>query len=408
MVVDPGADVLEGDVAHGGLVAVEYVHENIRRADDVDVAEDDVADRRRKGLGADTHPAAPVAPDDAAFERHVLDRLVADEDRLGLAAVLRQSLDDQRIVERAHEAVLHTDPRTVHHVDAVRVVTPLPDNLHIVDLDVRASEQGAAPHRGVAQYDAFDLHVAAIRESESRPRAALELAAVDRAAAPDADIRGVHGVEAAENHGVGSQIDPGAGLELDAPRTVYAGSVVVGDGPLGRHVRLRGAGEEMQSVVGAVDLEREVPRLGARQRERDLLSLDPGLDPGPRRIDPHGGYRLADGHFDLGRAAFGLVPKSHEGYFGLVHGTLVAVPHLVEGNGRNTARIGLHRLAVHADGISAPVETILAGVRRVVLVARRQGAGEYEGAKGFQEIIFRSKHRVLVCRFGILFCPRRQ
>lgn len=102
-------------------------------------------------------------------------------------------------------------------------------------------------------------------------------------AAPDADIRGVHGVEAAENHGVGSQIDPGAGLELDTSRTVYAGTVVVGDAPLDRHIRFRGAGEEMQGIVRAVDLEREVPRLGARQRERDLLSLDPGLDPGPTK-----------------------------------------------------------------------------------------------------------------------------
>ena len=132
------ADVLIEEVFHHSVAACAYIECGSRIADEVAVAEADVAEMRRPRLDSRLDGVAPSAPQHAPLHRDVLH---------GLVAVRRHALDNNRIVERAHKAITHRHAPRVADVNPVRVVAPLSDDLDVPDGDVLAVEAGQHPAR---------------------------------------------------------------------------------------------------------------------------------------------------------------------------------------------------------------------------------------------------------------------
>ena len=133
----------------------------------VAVAEDHVPDLPRPRLRADLEGAAPVVPDRAALDDDVLEYVVHDavvqHFRLGQDVV--EPLHADRVVEGAEERVADAHLAAVVHVDAVRVVAPVADDLDVVDEQVVAADWADGVERGIADRNALDSHVVAKLEA---------------------------------------------------------------------------------------------------------------------------------------------------------------------------------------------------------------------------------------------------
>ena len=173
------------------------------------------------------------------------------------------------IVERAHERVANDDVLAIADVDAVGVVAPQSDELDVGDLEVAASERAQAPDVRVAEDDAVDLHVRAVRQADaSSALAPLVLARIDDAAAQNAHARGAAGLDGRVDHRPAGDVEGFAALKLDLARPVDARAKVADTWRVGLgHVGFRRIGEQVQRVMRTVHFDGHLP--GLRQRERD-------------------------------------------------------------------------------------------------------------------------------------------
>ena len=78
-----------------------------------------------------------------------------------------EPFEDDGVVESAEEGVVDDDVLAVANIDSVGVVAPQADQFDVVDLDVAATEGAQAPDIRVAEDNAFDLCVGAIREPDA-------------------------------------------------------------------------------------------------------------------------------------------------------------------------------------------------------------------------------------------------
>lgn len=127
---------------------------NVGSADYLDVFVNDAGDAGGFVTGPYFKSPAPVAPDDAVGDTHVVQGCV-------LAKHVRATGNDA-IVKRADEALGYADVAGGADVDAIGVVAPLSNDLDVVDADVAAAVADVGgPERGVAENDAVDGQVIA-------------------------------------------------------------------------------------------------------------------------------------------------------------------------------------------------------------------------------------------------------
>ena len=130
----------------------------------------------------------------------------------------------------------------------------------------------------------------------------------------------------------------------------------------------------------AIDLDRDLRRRGEAEADPPAVHLGPNA-PG-RGANGHRLDRPPAQHFDVHRPAH--IPGGERGEFGLIDGPLVAWPNLVEGHGRDAARVDRHLLAVHLD-----VEIVRERL------SRRSRIDDHRGTRGLRS------RRCVFCRLGV-------
>lgn len=369
-------DVLEHDVLDDGRASSAHVEGGCLAAEDVAVSIADVPEAGRPCLDSRFDGLSPPAPKHTALHRDVLDGSVAER---------RNSLHGDRVVERPDEAVADRHPTRIADVDSIRVVAPLPDDLHMPRFDVFAVEEGKRPAWRVHQDRTVDADAAGMVEPDTGGlkrgvasfEDALAHASVDDTMAENVHVFDAFADEASEHDGVPVDIHPVMAFQPHKTGDMHSRPVAVGRALPLREVARR-LHEQVQRPVRPVDFQNIVarPRNGKRHGAMGDLRRDAGrqgADDRPRerpfRLD-FDGERPGGLARDVGRP------------FRLVEWALPPRPRPIERDAGLAARPRLHRPSVQTDGeivVERP-ECLQVGIEAKCRSGRPDGPGDADVA----------------------------
>ena len=199
--LDP--DLFPEDAADLGVVAVVDGEDGAEAVDveDIDVAEGDVADRIAAQFVADFHRiAGAIVHQRAVLHDDVVDILDPVKFLPGRFPGAK-GFDHHAVVVVLEEASVDEHIAGAHDIDAVGG-DDLADFLQVGDTHVPAGAEDHHPHRGLDHDDVLDHHIlAAVEDDGPHLFLAAVVAAIEHAAAADADVPRVGGKDPAFENG---------------------------------------------------------------------------------------------------------------------------------------------------------------------------------------------------------------
>ena len=336
-------DVLEHDVLDDGRASGAHVEGGGLAAEDVAVGIADVPEAGRPCLDSRFDGLSPPAPKHTALHRDVLDGAVAER---------RNSLHGDRVIERPDEAVADRHPTRIADVDSIRVVAPLPDDLHMPRFDVFAVEEGKRPAWRVHQDRTVDADAAGMVEPDAGGlkrgvasfEDALAHAPVNDAMAENVHVFDAFSDEASEHDGVPVDIHPVMAFQPHKTGDMHSRPVAVGRPRLLREVARR-LHEQVQRPVRPVDFQNIVA--WPRNSKRHGTGRDMRRDTGRQGPDDRPRKRPFRHDFDGDRSG-GLACDIGRP-FRLVEGALTPRPRPIERDAGLAARPHFLRLSIQTD-----------------------------------------------------------
>ena len=324
---------------HIRVIAVGDRQNTVRVVDHVAISEGDVFVLNALGLNADLAGLAPAAPKHAVLDGDLLDRLLVIVDRF----------EGDRIVKGADKAVFDGYVVGVYNVDSVGVVSPMSDDLDVVDVDVAAPKHRHYPGRGVEENDVGDVDVLTLVDAEAALgkggvavlQEARLVGVVEHAAAKDLDVADTLGKERAEHDRVAVDVDGIVIAQVDHTGEMHSGAEI-DRCVLRLGVFLNGVEKDMKHMVGVAEFKHVAAVVG--KRENDLSVPQLGLDVFGKRTDQGTVKALLSLDAKLDRLIGGK--RDEACLLALIKGSLEAGPGSVKGKGGNTAGSHLRGHAV--------------------------------------------------------------
>ena len=310
--------------------------------DHVAISERDVFVLDALGLNADLAGLSPTAPKHAVLHGDLLDRLLVVVDRF----------DRDRIVKGTDKAVFDGYVVGVYNVDSVGVVSPMSDDLDVINLDVAAPKHGKHPGGGIEENDVGNVDILALVDAEASLgkgcvavlQEARLVGVVEYAAAEDLDILYPLGKDRAENDRLAVDVDGIVISQIDHTGEMHSGTKI-DRCILCLWVFLDGIKKDMKHVVRVAKLKHVAAVIG--KGENDLSVAHFCFYVFGKRSDQSAFKALLS--LDAKLDCFIRRKRDEACLLALIKVSLKAGPRSVKGNSGNTAGLHLAWQSVDCD-----------------------------------------------------------